>query len=131
MSKKATEFQLKIMSRGYRGKGIFKPINTGRIDEHVRCVREYAANIFFYTKGNETIMLDAGYNYPRLKEKMKWLDLDPAKIKDILITHQDTDHVGAVEEDSDGLFRHAHLYIGEIENRYLTGEVRRKVSFGL
>ena len=76
-------------------------------------------------------MLDAGYNYPRLKEKMKWLDLDPAKIKDILITHQDTDHVGAVEEDSDGLFRHAHLYIGEIENRYLTGEVRRKVSFGL
>ncbi len=96
MSKKATEFQLKIMSRGYRGKGIFKPINTGRIDELVRCVRGYAANIFFYTKSNETIMLDAGYNYPRLKEKMKWLDLDPAKIKDILITHQDTDHVGAV-----------------------------------
>ncbi|MDK6981488.1 hypothetical protein QP306_25180, partial [Escherichia coli] len=25
----------------------------------------------------------------------------------------------------------AHLYVGEIENRYLTGEVRRKVSFGL
>ena len=76
-------------------------------------------------------MLDAGYNYPCLKEKMKWLDLDPAKITDILITHQDTDHVGAVEADSDGLFRYAHFYIGEIENCYLTGEVRRKVSFGL
>ena len=109
MSKKATEFQLKIMSRGYRGKGIFKPLNTGLIDEHVRCVREYAANVFFYTKEEQTIMLDAGYNYPRLKEKMKWLDLDPAKITDILITHQDTDHVGAVEADNDGLFRYAHL----------------------
>ena len=76
-------------------------------------------------------MLDAGYNYPRLKEKMKWLDLDPAKIKDILITHQDTDHVGAVERDSELLFKDATLYISEIENRYLTGDVRRKVLFGL
>ena len=35
--------------------------------------------------------------------------------------------MGAVEADSPGLFRDAKLYIGEVENRYLTGEVRRKV----
>ena len=115
----------------YRGKEIFKPLNTGRIDDHVSCVREFIANIFFYTKGDTTLMIDAGYNYPRLKEKMGWLDIDPVKIKHILITHQDTDHVGAVETDSDGLFRTAKLYIGAVENRYLTGEVRRKVIFGL
>lgn len=62
---------------------------------------------------------------------MGWLDIDPAEIKDILITHQDTDHVGAVERDSDLLFKDATLYISEIENRYLTGDVRRKVLFGL
>lgn len=39
--------------------------------------------------------------------------------------------MGAVEADSDGLFRHATLYIGEKEDRYLTGEVRRRVIFGL
>ena len=131
MSKKASEFQIKIMSLAYSGKEIFKPANTGHIDEHVACIREYVANIFFYTKNNRTVMIDAGYNYPRLREKMGWLDIDPGDIKDILITHQDTDHVGAVEADSDGLFRDATIYIGEIENRYLTGEVRRKVSFGL
>ena len=76
-------------------------------------------------------MIDAGYNYPRLKEKMGWLDLDPASIQHILITHQDTDHVGAVETDSDGLFRSATLYIGEEENRYLTREKRRRVIWGL
>lgn len=130
MSRKASEFQEKTMSRIYRGKEIFKPLNTGRIDERVSCVRECIANIFFYTKGGTTIMIDAGYNYPRLKEKMGWLDLDPAAVRHILITHQDTDHVGAVETDSDGLFRRAKLYIGEEENRYLTGEVRRKVIFG-
>ena len=131
MSKRATEFQRKAMSRMYRGKEIFKPLNTGRIDENVACVREWVANIFFYCKGNTTIMIDAGYNYDRLEEKMNRLGIDPKSIRHILITHQDTDHVGAVEADSSGLFKKAKLYIGEIENRYLTGEVRRKVIYHL
>ena len=131
MSKKATEFQKKEMSKMYRGKEIFKPLNTGWIDEHVACVREWVANIFFYRKGDTTIMIDAGYNYDRLEEKMGWLGIDPKSIRHILITHQDTDHVGAVESDSPGLFRDAKLYVGEIENRYLTGEVRRKVIYHL
>ncbi len=131
MSKQASAFQEKVMSFLYRGKEIFKPLNTGRMDERVSCVREFIANIFFYTKNGVTIMIDAGYNYDRLKEKMGWLDLDPAEIRHILITHQDTDHVGAVETDSDGLFRNATLYIGEEENKYLTGERRRRVIHGL
>ena len=131
MSKKATEFQRKAMSRMYRGKEIFKPLNTGWIDENVACVREWVANIFFYRKGDTTIMIDAGYNYDRLAEKMSWLGIDPHSIRHILITHQDTDHIGAVEADSPGLFRDAALYIGEIENRYLTGEVRRRVIYHL
>lgn len=131
MSKKATEFQKREMSKMYRGKEIFKPLNTGWVDERVACVREWVANIFFYRKGDTTIMIDAGYNYDRLAEKMGWLGIDPQSIRHILITHQDTDHVGAVEADSPGLFRSAKLYIGEIENRYLTGEVRRKVIYHL
>ena len=131
MSKKATEFQKREMSKMYRGKEIFKPLNTGWVDERVACVREWVANIFFYRKGDTTIMIDAGYNYDRLAEKMDWLGIDPQSVRHILITHQDTDHVGAVEADSPGLFRSAKLYIGEIENRYLTGEVRRKVIYHL
>lgn len=127
MSKKATEFQKKSMSLIYRGKEIFKPLNTGWIDENIACVREYVANIFFYRKNGTTIMIDAGYNYERLEEKMRWLGISPTEISHILITHQDTDHVGAVESDSPGLFCNAKLYISEIENRYLTGEVRRNV----
>lgn len=71
MSKEASNFQKKTMSFIYRGKEIFKPLNTG------------------------------------------WID----------------DHVGAVERDSDGLFKNATLYLSEIENRYMTGEVRRRVMF--
>ena len=54
MSKKASNFQIKFMSIMYRGKEIFKPLNTGWIDEHVACVREYIANIFFYRKNGKT-----------------------------------------------------------------------------
>ena len=130
MARKDSEHQKKSMSMLFRGKAIFKPLNTGHIDEHVSCVREWIANIFFYTKNGTTVMIDAGYNYARLQEKMGWLDLDPASIRHILITHQDTDHVGALERDSELLFKDAMVYIGEIENRYLTGEVRRKVFHG-
>ena len=119
------------MSRMYRGKEIFKPLNTGWIDKNVACVREWVANIFFYCKDHAVIMIDAGYNYDRLAEKMGWLGIDPQSVQHILITHQDTDHVGAVEADSPGLFQNAALYIGEVENRYLTGEVRRKVIYHL
>ena len=118
------------MSFSYRGKEIFKPLNTGRIDERVSAVREWVANVFFYTKKGKTVMIDAGYNYERLAEKMKWLDIEPASIQHILLTHLDTDHVGAVERDSGGLFHNAKLYLGEIENKYLTGEARRRVLFG-
>ena len=46
----------------YRGKEIFKPLITGWIGEHVACVREWVANIYFYRKGDTTIMIDAGCN---------------------------------------------------------------------
>ena len=131
MARKDSEHQKLSMSLMFRGRAIFKPLNTGRIDERVACVREWVANIFFYTKNGVTIMIDAGYNYARLREKMRWLDIDPASIGHILITHQDTDHVGALEEDSERLFQNATVYIGEIENRYLTGEARRRVIHGL
>ena len=47
MARKDSEHQKKSMSMLFRGKAIFKPLNTGRIDEHVSCVREWIANIFF------------------------------------------------------------------------------------
>ena len=131
MSKKDSEQQKKFMSALFRGKAIFKPLNMGWIDDHVACVREWVANIFFYTKNGKTIMIDAGYNYDHLREKMAWLDFDASSIQDILVTHQDTDHVGALEEDGELMFKNARVYIGEIENRYLTGEKNRKVLHGL
>ena len=131
MSKNDSKFQVKFMSFMFKGKEIFKPLNTGFIDDRVSCIREYVANIYFYTKDGHTIMIDAGYNYDRLAEKMQWLHINPKEIKEILVTHQDTDHVGAIEEGSDELFSDATIYIGKVENEYLEGHKHRKVFWGL
>ena len=131
MSKNDSKFQVKFMSFMFKGKEIFKPLNTGFIDDRVSCIREYVANIYFYTKDGHTIMIDAGYNYDRLVEKMQWLHINPKEIKEILVTHQDTDHVGAIEQGSDELFSDATIYIGKVENEYLEGHKHRKVFWGL
>ena len=131
MSKNDSKFQVKFMSFMFKGKEIFKPLNTGFIDDRVSCIREYVANIYFYTKDDHTIMIDAGYNYDRLAEKMQWLNINPKQIKEILVTHQDTDHVGAIEQGSDELFSDATIYIGKVENEYLEGHKHRKVFWGL
>ena len=131
MSKNDSKFQVKFMSFMFKGKEIFKPLNTGFIDDRVSCIREYVANIYFYTRDNHTIMIDAGYNYDRLAEKMQWLNINPKQIKEILVTHQDTDHIGAIEKGSDELFSDATIYIGKVENEYLEGHKHRKVFWGL
>ena len=131
MSKNDSRFQVKFMSFMFKGKEIFKPLNTGFIDDRVSCIREYVANIYFYSKDGHTIMIDAGYNYDRLAEKMQWLGINSKDIKEILVTHQDTDHVGAIEQGSDELFRDATIYIGNVENEYLEGRKHRKVFWGL
>ena len=41
MSKIESKMQEKVMSLLFRGKEIFKPLNTGHIDERVSCLREY------------------------------------------------------------------------------------------
>ena len=52
-------------------------------------------------------MIDAGYNYDRLAERMGQLGIATKSIRHIFITHQDTVHVGAVGADSPGLFKKA------------------------
>ena len=64
MSKKATEFQRKAMSKMYRGKEIFKPLNTGWINENIACVREWVARLYRDTRSAESI---TGQLYCRYK----------------------------------------------------------------
>ncbi len=94
------------------------------------CVREWVANIFYRKGQHHLIMIDAGYNYDRW-QKMDWLGIDPQSIRHILITSSGHRPRGRGGGRQPRFIPSAKLYIGEIENRYLTGEVRRKVISSL
>ena len=51
-------------------------------------------------------MIDAGYNYERLAEKMAWPGIAPQSIRHILITHQDNKPFSPLPET---LQRHTRL----------------------
>ena len=87
MSRKASNFQKVVMSWGYRGKEIFKPLNTGRIDDHVACVREWVANIFFYTKNKTTIMIQFTLPEPSAMNTLNIFILSLCEVYYILIIH--------------------------------------------
>ena len=81
MSQKATEYQKEEMRGMNRGKEVFKPLNTGWVDERVACVRGWVANIFFYRKGGTTIMVDAGEIQPMAADvkNRRQINLENAK----------------------------------------------------
>ena len=56
MSKQASEFQEKSMSLVYRGKEIFKPMNTGRIDE--REIKQCSEKIAALKQQVEDLIMD-------------------------------------------------------------------------
>ena len=72
-------------------------------------------------------MIDAGYlEYPRLTEKLKRINVEPEQIHEIFLTHADSEHVGAIDKESEKLFSEANVFMSDVENKYVTGEATRK-----
>ena len=87
MARNDSEHQKPSMSLLFRGRAIFKPLNTVHIDERMSCVREWVANIFFDTKNGTTIMVDAGCNYPGLSYKDA-LTTIPNRMQEVIFTER-------------------------------------------
>ena len=127
-------FAIHIVPRMYRGKGTLHPAETGRLTDTVSCVREYDVNIFFIRKGDALIAIDAGYKgHPALLEGCRRIGVDPAEVQALFLTHADPDHAGGLDIHQENPFKNAEVYLGEIEENYLTNACHRKKlgPFGL
>ncbi len=61
-----------------KGTHKLNPVATANINHGVSCMRQYDVNVWFYTKGETTIAIDAGYrDYPKLNEKFDKLGINP------------------------------------------------------
>lgn len=120
-------FAVHIVPRMYRGKGALHPSETGHLTDRISCVREYDVNIFFYKKNGTVIAIDAGYkNHCGFFEGVKQLGIDADKIEAVFMTHVDPDHGGGLDVNSTCKMQNAQIYLGEIEENYLTNVYTRK-----
>jgi len=115
------------------GKRMLHPANTGKYQEGISCIREDDVNLWFYTKGNKTIAIDAGhYVFKGIDEEFKKIGIDRNAIKNVLLTHSDVDHVGGVDRTSKNyLYPNAQVYIGKGEENYFDGHVCRMIKLGI
>lgn len=120
-------FAMNVVPKMFRGKGALHPAPTGELAFCVSCIREYDVNVFFIRGNKNLVAIDAGYkNYPRLLEKCKKIGINPADVTDLFLTHADPDHAGGLDYRCTDYFKNAKIYIGKLEENYLTNKWHRK-----
>ena len=120
-------FATKVVPRMYRGKGALHPTETGHITDSLSCVREWDVNIFFIRKGDTIVAIDSGYkDHPALLSECAKVGIDPAEVRAVLLTHVDPDHAGGLDVSCENHFTGAQVYLGKIEENYLTNTYHRK-----
>ena len=90
---------------------------TGRVNDEVFCIKEPGVNTYIFRGEQGYLMVDAGLFERTVKTEMGKLGIDPAQITDIVLTHADHDHVGAL-----GLFKNAKVYMHRDEEQMINGK---------
>lgn len=102
---------------------LMKPVETGQIkDTNIMAVKN-GINSLYLLKGDDGwIVIDAGTDKEKVRLGLAILDIDPADVSHLFMTHSDYDHVGAMD-----LFKNAQIYIGEDEKQMTDGSVKRNL----
>ena len=110
-----------------KGKGMFSPIETGRVNENILCIRDKDVNMFFYIKEECIFAIDCGYkNSNNIEAGIKTLGIKGSDVKAIFLTHVDLDHAGGVDKRCINLFPNAKVFLSCEEEKYILNKYSRK-----
>ena len=119
-------FDDKIKRHIMKGKKYCNPAETGNCECGISCIRQGDVNLWFYTKNNTTIAIDAGHlNFPKTSESFRKINIDPTRIPHVFITHADVDHCGGIDIKGSNIYPNAKIHIGKEETVYLNRQTYR------
>jgi glyoxylase-like metal-dependent hydrolase (beta-lactamase superfamily II) len=103
----------------------FTPLPTGYVVDNIYAVQDDFANVFFVKDSLGYAVIDCGNSPEVVAKQMQTIDISPAEVHSILLTHSDTDHIGALS-----LFPNAKLYMAREEEQMIDGATPKMLWFG-
>lgn len=103
---------------------LFVPIKTGKITDNIFAVKAMMVNMFVIKYGDSVICIDTGLGNSIIKMGLKKLDIDPATVSHVFLTHSDYDHAGCI-----GLFKNAKVFLSKNEEQMIKRKKSR--AFGV
>ncbi|TLX74896.1 MBL fold metallo-hydrolase [Labilibacter sediminis] len=101
------------------------PLETKQVINNIYSVNNSFVNLYLLKDSSQYIAVDAGNDIETVSTEMAKLNIDPNKVKAVLLTHSDSDHAAALK-----LFKNAKVYLSYPEEKLINGEENRFFLFG-
>ncbi len=92
------------------------PAETSSLNDTVWCIKDKFVNSFIFKGQNGYLLVDAGFSAGNFEKELNKTGLKPGQITNILLTHTDGDHIGAMK-----LFKNAETYMHRDEEQMING----------
>ena len=100
-------------------------LETQEIVDDLYAIKTKNANFYVVRYDDGFIAIDAGGGNKNIaKTELGKLNIDPAKITTVLLTHSDFDHIAALD-----LFKNATIYLAKEELKVIDGSTPRMFGF--
>ena len=100
-----------------------KVIETKEVVHGIYSINDTFVNMFLVKDNDYYVAVDAGNDMKVISDGLKKLNIDPDKVRAVLLTHSDGDHVGALK-----LFKNATVYLSKEEEQMINGRTARMLS---
>jgi hydroxyacylglutathione hydrolase len=97
---------------------------TKEVVHNVFAVKDSFVNMFLVKDSDNYVVVDAGEDINVIRAELAKLNIDPAKVVAVFLTHSDADHTAAIP-----LFKNAKVYLSHQEEQMINGKTARTLVF--